>query len=105
MVEMEYIFAGKEVHIRCLLPESLRKARLTLPVIASPQEKETVSGNTIQISKQGGTLQLESRQTLTIAPTNENGRIFNPVPGFSFIPVTVHPDSQGKVEVTMRLIE
>lgn len=105
MVEMEYIFAGKEVHIRCLLPESLRKARLTLPVIASPQEKETVGGNSIQISKQGGTLQLESHQPLTIAPTDENGRIFNPVPGFSFIPVTVQPDSQGKVEVTMRLIE
>lgn len=38
---------------------------------------------------------------LQIAPTDPNGRIFNPVPGFSFIPVVIEPGPNGEMEVTI----
>ena len=33
---------------------------------------------------------------LKVAPTDADGRIFNPVPGFSFIPLQVFPESPSK---------
>ena len=41
-VEIDYIFQEKEIGIHCSIPEPLRKAgvQLTLPIIATPQEKE-----------------------------------------------------------------
>ena len=103
-VEIDYIFQEKEIGIHCSIPESLRKAgvQLTLPIIAAPQEKENITEHSVQVNKEGGVLLLNSPQTLTIAPTDENGRIFNPVPGFCFIPVIVHPNEKGEVEISIR---
>ena len=103
-VEIDYIFQEKEIGIHCSIPESLRKAgvQLTLPIIAAPQEKERITEHSVQVNKEGGVLLLNSPQTLTIAPTDENGRIFNPVPGFCFIPVIVHPNEKGEVEISIR---
>lgn len=103
IVELEYIFREEGITILCSVPKTLRQAgtRLILPVIATPQEKEKVTGHSIQVEKKGGELLLNSKQRLTIAPTDKNGRIFNPVPGFCFIPVTVEPDENGKIEVTI----
>ena len=104
VVEIDYIFQEKEIGIHCSIPESLRKAgvQLTLPIIAAPQEKERITEHSVQVNKEGGVLLLNSPQTLTIAPTDENGRIFNPVPGFCFIPVIVHPNEKGEVEISIR---
>jgi hypothetical protein len=33
---------------------------------------------------------------MKVAPTDKDGRIFNPVPGFSFIPLQIFPDSPDK---------
>ncbi|WP_320935888.1 sulfatase-like hydrolase/transferase [Bacteroides nordii] len=104
-VEIDYIFQEKEIGIHCSIPESLRKAgaQLTLPIIAAPQEKENITEHSVQVNKEGGVLLLNSPQTLTIAPTDENGRIFNPVPGFCFIPVIVQPNEKGEVEISIRI--
>lgn len=101
--ELHYIFRGNELIIQCTLPEALCKAgaRLTLPVIASPQEKDSVTSNGVQINRKGGTVTLSSSQTIAIADTDANGRIFNPVPGFSFLPVIAQPDASGKIEVRL----
>lgn len=31
---------------------------------------------------------------LKVAPTDEDGRIFNPVPGFSFVPLQIFPEGR-----------
>ena len=33
---------------------------------------------------------------IDVAPTDSDGRIFNPVPGFSFVPLRIIPESIGK---------
>lgn len=104
--EINYTFRGNEISIRCLIPETLRKAgaQLTLPLIASPQEKSSFADNCVRINRKGGIVTLTSNQPLTIAETEANGRIFNPVPGFSFLPVVVQPNDSGKVEVRISVI-
>lgn len=40
---------------------------------------------------------------LKVAPTDEDGRIFNPVPGFSFVPLQIFPEGENKkiqIEIT-----
>nr|WP_239063412.1 hypothetical protein [Bacteroides sp. 51] len=103
-VEIEYLFRGEEVIIRCRIPEELCKAgaRLMLPVISTPGQNEEVVSQVLKVKNKGGEVNLHSANRMEIAPSN-NGRIFNPVPGFGFIPVAVYPDGEGKVEVRIRL--
>ena len=105
--EIEYLFQKEKVTIRCTMPEALRKAgaRLVLPVIASPQETTSIKEKSVQINKKGGSLRVSSLQPLSISPTNIDGRIFNPVPGFSFLPIIIAMDSDGKAEVNIRITE
>lgn len=65
-------------------------AYLVLPVIASPLEEVTVTGQEACIKKEKGTLKIACiNGKMEVALTDEDGRIFNPVPGFSFIPLKV----------------
>lgn len=65
-------------------------AYLVLPVIASPLEEVTVTGQEAYIKKEKGTMKIACiNGNMEVALTDEDGRIFNPVPGFSFIPLKV----------------
>lgn len=65
-------------------------AYLVLPVIASPLEKAEVTSQEARITKEKAILEITCHSgTLEAAPADEDGRIFNPVPGFSFIPLKV----------------
>lgn len=51
----------------------------------------------MRIRKENGTLEISCvNGHLKVAPTDADGRIFNPVPGFSFIPLQVFPESPSK---------
>lgn len=72
-------------------------AYLVLPVIASPTDVAEIGPKDIRIRKSGGTLQITCiNGELKVAPTDDDGRIFNPVPGFSFIPLQVFPEGASK---------
>ena len=68
-----------------------------LPVIASPAEEVKVTPQKASINKDGGTLSITCTDGhIEVAPTDKDGRIFNPVPGFSFVPLRIIPNSSEK---------
>lgn len=103
VVEITYTFYAGNILIRCKGDKSLagKGIKLVLPVISDPEEKVQRTGNELSIKKQNCSLILKSNSILQIAPTDPNGRIFNPVPGFSFIPVVIEPGPDGEMEVTI----
>ncbi len=104
-VEITYKFDSGEVIIKCTIPKSLRDggARLTLPIISSPTEEINLTSRLLSVDKGENILLIETDALLNIAPVNKNGRIFNPVPGFSFIPIFVEPDLNGNIEVSLKV--
>ena len=51
----------------------------------------------MRLQKKDGVLEVVCMNgRMKVAPTDKDGRIFNPVPGFSFIPLQVFPDSPDK---------
>ena len=94
-VVIHYEYSAKSVNME--IPVCPDSAYLVLPVIASPQEKVEVQGNEIRVQKQDALLTIACQSgVLSIAPTNPDGRIFNPVPGFAFVPVVVKPETGHK---------
>lgn len=103
-VEIIYTFENENASIECKIPKSfLGKARLILPIISAPDENVFEKENEISVNKLQSTLFLKSNTTLSIAQTDVNGRIFNPVPGFSFIPISVEPNSNGLIFVNLNV--
>lgn len=76
---------------------------LMLPAIASPKDDVKVTPQEAFISKGKGILGVRcSSGRIKVAPADSDGRIFNPVPGFSFIPLQVIPDDANKkIKVTL----
>lgn len=73
---------------------------MVLPVIASTQEKELLTEHRMEIEKKGGKVYIESPNEWYIASSADN-RIFNPVPGFCFIPLVIEPGRDGEIHVEM----
>ena len=68
-----------------------------LPVIAAPSEVVDITPEGMRLQKKDGVLEVVCvNGRMKVAPTDKDGRIFNPVPGFSFIPLQVFPDSPDK---------
>ncbi|MCD8029516.1 MAG: sulfatase-like hydrolase/transferase [Bacteroides sp.] len=101
-VEIGYTFTPNKIICRARIPEELRKAgaRMVLPVIASTQEKELLTAHRMVIEKKGGKVYIESPNEWYIASSTGN-RIFNPVPGFCFIPLVIEPGRDGEIHVEM----
>lgn len=100
-VKIDYAYSEQGVVIsigHC--PDS---AYLVLPVIASPEEEVNITLKEVSIKKHKGTLGIKCESGhINIAPTDDDGRIFNPVPGFSFLPLRITPDgTDKKVKVTL----
>lgn len=78
-------------------------AYLVLPVIASPSEDVKVAAQSACIKKKEGILKITCESgKMEVASTDEDGRIFNPVPGFSFVPLKVKPiGKNSKVSVSI----
>ena len=72
-------------------------AYLMLPVISSPTEEVKVTPQEASINKSGGTLSIIcTAGHIEVAPTDKDRRIFNPVPGFSFVPLRIIPNNPKK---------
>lgn len=100
LIPVSYIFKGNQIRISCQLPRAIKDKdiRLVLPLIASPKEQEKTEEYSIEVNH----LRIRANTPIRISPT-ENGRIFNPVPGFSFIPIICNADGNGKIEAEIRV--
>ncbi len=86
--EIRYAFSEQGVTISVV--RCSKAAYLMLPIISSPREELSAGKREARIVKNGGTLILScERGIITVLPTDGDGRIFNPVPGFSFIPLKI----------------
>lgn len=97
-IRLTYRLSRKEVGIEAQLPPSMqgKDVRLVLPLIASPKEQEQLAGRSLHLNG----LRLTAETDLEVAPCQRN-RIFNPVPGFTFVPLRVRPDAQGRIAVRL----
>lgn len=94
-VDVDYVYSGQGLTVE--VKHCPHSAYLVLPVIAAPSETAEITPKHMRIRKENGTLEVVCvNGTLKVAPTDKDGRIFNPVPGFSFIPLQVFPDSPEK---------
>lgn len=87
-VVIDYTYTPQGIGIN--VENCYESAYLMLPVIASPTEKVEVTPQRVSINKDGGILSITcTAGRMELAPTDRDGRIFNPVPGFSFIPLRI----------------
>lgn len=94
-VSVDYVYSKQGMTIQ--LEHCPHSACLVLPVIASPADVPEIGLKGMRIRKTDGTLEVACvNGVLKVAPTDDDGRIFNPVPGFSFIPLQVFPESPDK---------
>ena len=92
---MNYAFSEQGVSIS--VERCNDSAYLVLPVIASPKEEVRISTREASIKKNKEILYITCEAGyIDVAPTDSDGRIFNPVPGFSFVPLRIIPESIGK---------
>ncbi|MEY8686128.1 hypothetical protein AB9N12_08275 [Bacteroides sp. AN502(2024)] len=94
-VEMNYTFSEQGVSIT--VERCHESACLMLPIISSPEEVVKISEREACIKKDKGTLYIACEAgRINVAPTDSDGRIFNPVPGFSLLPLQIIPEGIGK---------
>ena len=94
-VEVNYTFSEQGVSIS--MERCNESVYLMLPVIASPEEEVRVSAQEACIKKKKGVLYITCETGyMNVAQTDNDGRIFNPVPGFSFVPLKIMPESIDK---------
>lgn len=100
-VSISYVFSEKGIDIevrKC--PEG---AVLVLPVIASSEEQTVVTSLEAVVTKRSGTLHIQCKSgKIDVAPVDDDGRIFNPVPGFSFLPLKVKTENRsGNIRINV----
>lgn len=94
---LHYAFSDQRVIIEA---ECKEDASLVLPLIASPKEKISMADGMVTVQKQETQLCLKcSSGEMSMAPTNDDLRIFNPVPGFSFVPIIITSKRGEKMSV------
>lgn len=85
-VSIHYVYSEEGVSVS--VESSEKSVCLILPVIASPLDSIKINSSGVYIEKEQGTLEVLCESGyLKMAPTDDDGRIFNPVPGFSFLPL------------------
>ncbi|WP_300701635.1 hypothetical protein [Bacteroides sp.] len=94
-ITLDYTYTKQGIGI--IVDNCYEGAYFMLPVIASPTEEVKVTSREASIKKRGGILSITcTAGCIEVAPTDKDGRIFNPVPGFSFVPLRVIPDGAEK---------
>lgn len=91
-VDIIYSFTGDSILIQTFVrnPQFSGKLRFFIPVISCSDEKLISFDNGYRIEKEQTDVILSSSDALiTILPTEPDGRAFNPVPGFEFIPFCI----------------
>lgn len=94
-ITIYYTFSGQGIDIS--VNDCHDSAYLMLPIIASPEEEVQITPQAVFIKKERGVLGLQCESgRIEVAPTDADGRIFNPVPGFSFVPLRIIPNDADK---------
>ena len=94
-VTLDYVYSQQGLSIE--MEHCPLTACLVLPVIAAPSEVADITPEGMRLQKKDGVLEVVCvNGRMKVAPTDKDGRIFNPVPGFSFIPLQIFPDSPDK---------
>ena len=104
-VEITYSFRDKEMEIKITAKNKKNAAELKvfIPIISAAAEKFSACKDGFLIEKPNCNLLLTSAQgTIKVLPVEQNGRAFNPVPGFEFIPfeLTFTGEAQLKIQTT-----
>lgn len=101
-VTLDYVYSKQGMSI--VVDYCPLTACLVLPVIAAPSEVVDITSKGMLLQKKEGVLEIICvNGMLKVAPTDEDGRIFNPVPGFSFVPLQIFPEGENKkiqIEIT-----
>lgn len=92
-VGIRYSISDTLVSIEADLLES---AYLMLPIISPPVECVYEQAGKIIVQKENCRLKINCRKgKMMVLPTDEDGRIVNPVPGFAFLPIKVIADNKN----------
>lgn len=106
-VEISYTFNDNDdvIIIECKVSDSLidLNPQLILPIISSPDEEINFSNNTFTVKKDDKSLNVNSSSIIELLQTSDNGRVFNPVPGFSFIPISINLSDKDSILTTINL--
>lgn len=99
-VEMRYLISDTQVVIEADLSDS---SNLILPIIASPNEYVYTDSEQIVVQKENCRVKVYcKRGRMDLLPTDADGRIMNPVPGFAFLPIRVTAENK-KVSVAIEI--
>lgn len=99
---VDYSFGKDVVTIRASFQNRQpgKKARLYIPLIAGANEQLTPTSNGFSITKEHATIRISSNKDIEILPTEANGRAFNAVPGFEFIPFSIEFSDEISVKIS-----
>jgi hypothetical protein len=106
-VEITYYFRDKEteVTIRAVNKTQTGELKVFIPIISVAGEKYSACKDGFLIEKPNCNLLITSeRGTIKILPVEQNGRAFNPVPGFEFIPFEVTFTNEVHLKIQLSLI-
>ena len=101
-VEITYYFRDKETEIKIKANNNAAELKVFIPVISAATEKFYENKGGFFIEKHDCNLLLTYGQgTIKILPVEQNGRAFNPVPGFEFIPfeLTFTKETSLKIQI------
>jgi hypothetical protein len=104
-VEITYYFRGKETEIKIKSKNKKNAAELKalIPIISVADEKYSVCKDGFLIEKPNCDLYLTSEQgAIKVLPVEQNGRAFNPVPGFEFSPFELTFSGEASLKIMIQ---
>ena len=110
-VEITYYFRDKELEIKIKAKNDFSELNVFIPVISMAGEKyspftstgNVPNGSGFIIEKPNCDLYLSSEKGLIkILPVEQNGRVFNPVPGFEFIPFELSFKGEANLKIQIK---
>ena len=99
-VEITYYFREKETEITIIAKDDTTELKAFIPIISVANEKYSAYKNGFCIEKPNCNLYITSAQgTIKVLPVEQNGRAFNPVPGFEFIPFELTFTREARLKI------
>jgi len=103
-LEIIYWFKKGEIEIQILSKnKEATDLKAFIPLISVANENYHSYENGFYIEKPNCDLSLTSEQgTLSLLPVEQNGRAFNPVPGFEFLPFELSFNGEARLKIEIR---
>ena len=99
-----YEITDDRVRITAKLPDALaaKGAALVLPLLVSYEEEIEASSLGYVVHKSDCQILVQTKQQVKV-PIALDDRIFNPVPGFCYLPLTICPNAKGNIQVDLTI--